>query len=449
MKKFLSAIFTLSVLMAIQGCKKSDGSQNNNNNNKPQPTPIGAPTGTKTSKLIPKTGGSITSADGKLEIDFPNGALANDDTISIQPITNNCPGGIQLAYRLGPDGTKFNQPVTLKFHYDDSVLKLTLPGLMGVAFQDSSGTWNLMNSSSNDTVNHIISAAIQHFSDWTEMDEASIEPGQGSLKVNQKISLRVSQSIPDEQTYNTAQPLVTPDNGATITWSVNGVTNGNSQYGTITNGPYTNGNDYVIYTAPATAPPGNKNPVLIAAEIKGNFIDYSTKPYQHVNKIILYSRIYIFDGGYHVELSFEADSVNQSGGLWTLKDKGSFDVVLADGEGAVKNIQNSDISIGLISNGGTCNPSLVYAGAGTINIVDSSYVAVNPLLNNINIIFNSLDQKNYVKSPIFGMQCPGDTLQTSGGGLGPPFPGYIQFNQVDAIQTFIAGQYKIVVTPVK
>src|ERR1700724_3939862 len=147
MKKILIATLIIVLGVVAHSCKKSSVSgNNNNNNNTPQPTAVGTPTGPKTSKFIPKSGGSIASADGNLEIDIPAGALAADDTISVQPITNNCPGGNGLAYRLGPEGLKFNQPVTLKFHYDDSVLKSTLPDFMLIASQAGSGIWFVLDN---------------------------------------------------------------------------------------------------------------------------------------------------------------------------------------------------------------------------------------------------------------------------------------------------------------
>jgi len=460
MKNLSFLVLTLSLILCVYCCKKANSSSSNNGNNNQnnqsaKPTAVGTPTGAKTSKLIPKSGGSITSDDGLVELVFPNGALPNDDTITIQPITNNCPGGTGIAYRLGPEGLKFAQAATLKFHYADSVLKSTLSQFMLVAFQDSSGIWFVNDSVSNDTTQHVISAKIHHFSDWTQVEDVAITPNSATLKKGESITLSIinyavsDNGLSPESIARTGSYALLKGNSST--WAVNGVTNGNSEVGTITVNPDVSPlYDFVKYTAPNTAPSADKNPVLVSAEFNQKLAMSDGKgSVTAANKVILYAHIYIVDGGYHVELSFEADSVNQSAGLWSLKDKGSFDVVLSGGNGSVKNINNSDISIGLQSNGGTCIPSLIYAGPGTINIVDSSNVVVNPLLNNINIIFNSLDQKNYVKSPIFGMQCPGDTLQTSGGGYGPPFPAYLQFNEVDSTQTFISGQYTIVVTPIK
>jgi hypothetical protein len=86
---------------------------------------------------------------------------------------------------------------------------------------------------------------------------------------------------------------------------------------------------------------------------------------------------------------------------------------------------------------------------GPINIVDSSIVGINPIVKNITVIFNALDQKNYIQQPIWDFACPGGDNGQIGGGSGPPFPGYIQFNMVDSTQTMTAGSITMVVTPIK
>jgi hypothetical protein len=453
MKTLLHVTIILFLLLFGLHCKKSNDPGNNSNfNSTPHPTAAGAPTGTKTSKLIPKTGGAMTSADGKLEIIFPAGALSADDTITIQPISNNCPGGKGLAYRLGPNGSKFNQPVTLKFHYADSVLKKTPANLMGVAFQDSTGIWYMLDNALNDTSQHIISAKTLHFTDFNWLSEVSIEPASATVKAGGALILMATNIALQDEAPGIAGYAIL-DGHKTI-WAVNGVTNGNSQYGTITaqtNSPNSNINieNFAVYDAPNTVP-ANNNPVLVSAEFNQLFL--ASNPdgtVVKVNKAIVYSHIRIVDGGYHVELSFQVDSLNEEGSLWSWKDKGSFDVVLAGARGSVVNIDNSGAVIGLQANNTTCAVTLGFEGLAPINIVDSSVVGVNPVTKNITIIFNSLDQKKYIQFPIWNYACPGGDNGQLGGGYGPPFPAYIQFDMVDTVQTIVSGPYKIVVNAIK
>src|SRR5690242_11076041 len=129
MKTFLScaAVFCVFIsIITINSCsKKSDsgsGGSNNNNTNPLQSTPVGTPVGNATSKVIGPSVGTVTTDDGIISLVFPANAVSTNTTITIQPITNNCPGGNLLAYRFGPNGSKFNQPVSLQIHYPDSVL---------------------------------------------------------------------------------------------------------------------------------------------------------------------------------------------------------------------------------------------------------------------------------------------------------------------------------------
>jgi len=461
MKNLPIFLLSLFLIFCLYCCKKTNSSSpnngnNNNNNNQnltAKPTAVGTPNGPKTSKLIPKSGGTITSDDGLIELVFPDGALSNDDTITIQQITNNCPGGDGPAYRLGPEGQKFNQAVTLKFHYSDSVLQSTLSQFMLIAFQDSSGIWLVLDSATNDTVQHVLSGKIHHFSDWTQVEEVRITPTSATLKKGESITLSI---INDQVVDNDISPDNAPNyhsfallKGNISTWAVNGITNGNSEVGTITVNPDVSPlYDFVKYTAPSTTPPPEKNPVLVSAEFNQKLAMGRDGSVTSANKVILYAHIYIVDGGYHVELSFKEDTLNQAYAIWSWKDEGSFDVVLSGNKGSVKNIHNTGAVIGLVSNNGTCTSS-VTPGIGPINIVDSSFVVVNPAVNNINIIFNSLDQKNYIKDPVWTYTCPDNNTGQIGGGSGPSFPGYIQFNITDSTQTLLSGLFTIVVTPIK
>src|ERR1700759_5181798 len=61
-------------------------------------TAIGTPIGSPVTKTIGASGGTIISADGRAELNIPAGALSSDLAISIQPITNECPNGVGVAY---------------------------------------------------------------------------------------------------------------------------------------------------------------------------------------------------------------------------------------------------------------------------------------------------------------------------------------------------------------
>jgi len=456
MKRFLALLIMSAILFSGQYCKKSNGSGNSGNNNNPKPTPtsVGTPTGTLTSKFISPSGGSIASADGKLEIDFPNGALPAGDTITIQPITNNCPGGMGLAYRMGPDGSKFSQPVTLKFHYDDSLLNETSQELMMLAYQDKSGIWFALDNAQNDTINHVISGTTTHFTDFTWFESVSLSPRSASLKVGDHISLNVQITATQQeldQSGNSGYALL---KGNSSTWTVNDVTNGNDEYGKITPVPSTGAQlyDYVTYTAPNSVPPQGKNPVLVKAEFDQLFLRRTSDGHiEAESKIFLTARINIYDITYHVEINFKADSVSESGAYWTWTDHGSFDVVSGGTTDSVTNINNSEAAVQLISNTSTCDVSVSSTGEGPIQIQDSGFAVSNPFAKIIVVTFNrSLNPVYYISYPEWTYTCPGGGSGKLGGGTGPSFPTYVQFN-IDSVnvQTITSGQYTITVSPQK
>lgn len=163
--------FTLLILALLCNCKKSNSSGNNSNNTNPTPaiTQVGTPTGTAVNKTIGSAGGSITSADGRIELIIPAGSLSSDINISIQPENNECPGGIGLAYDLSPNGTKFSTPATLRFHYTTDDVNGTDPYLIYFAFQDSLHQWNLNLEKDVDTVGKTVSFDISHFTPYAPM----------------------------------------------------------------------------------------------------------------------------------------------------------------------------------------------------------------------------------------------------------------------------------------
>lgn len=88
----------------------------------PETDPPEDPDGT--SREIGPDGGEITSDDGNLTLTFPEGALSQTETITIEPVSEEELGsefdeivellGVGNAYELGPDGLQFDQPVNVR-----------------------------------------------------------------------------------------------------------------------------------------------------------------------------------------------------------------------------------------------------------------------------------------------------------------------------------------------
>ncbi len=435
MKSFIYGAAVCCVIfsiISINSCKKSSDSSGGgtNNANPPQSTPAGTPVGNATSQTIGPAGGTVTTPDGIVKLVFPANAVSSNTNITIQPVTNNCPGGNMLAYRFGPNGIKFNQPVTLHIHYPDSILNSTIPELMGIAVQDSSGFWKRSINFSNDTTQRIISAPIKHFTDYTMMELIKIQPADTTVAVNGQQSLTIQAYDSEDPTSATGDDFAADikASNASIEWAAGGVVNGDSHVGTISKAPGVTRT--AIYKAPAVLP--STNPVMVTATASNLNIKYNGHTF---NKIIAYAHLTIVQGLYSVNITFQAQLNEGIGTTWQWSDKGTFDVYLDGNLSKVNNIHNSNAQFDLLSNNGTCTAALSNFPEGPVNILPLSHVTINPFANNVTIIFDSaLSQSTYIPNPQITENCPGQPPGTLGGDMGPSFPAYVQFLIVDTMQ---------------
>src|SRR5450759_4174706 len=88
-------------------------------------TAVGTPNGPATTQSIGPAGGSLATPDGRLTLKIPQDALSSPVNVTIQPITDQSPGGLGKAYRLEPNGQTFGTPVEVSFRYDDKDLEGT------------------------------------------------------------------------------------------------------------------------------------------------------------------------------------------------------------------------------------------------------------------------------------------------------------------------------------
>ena len=128
---------SLFLVIAIAFCCSEEEQDSSNTTNttveyEPAITPVGTPAGDPITKTIGISGGSIASPDSVMELVIPAGALPANTDITIQPVTNEAPGGIGLAYDLLPDGTTFSKPATLTFHYTDEDINGSLPEFLSI-----------------------------------------------------------------------------------------------------------------------------------------------------------------------------------------------------------------------------------------------------------------------------------------------------------------------------
>ncbi len=232
----------LIVSLSFSSCKKG-GSPNNGGtgtgggNGTPAITPVGTPTGTPVSKSIGSAGGTLMSADGKLLLTVPAGALTVNTNITIQPVTSTMPGSLGLSYDLQPSGTKFAVPVTLRFQYDSTLAADKDPDFLFIAYQDSSGAWKGDATKRDiDTVAKTTTLSVSHFTTFDIGEWIFLNAGPNLLlQASQTCDLSLVQSMTTNSDGSTpvTETAPYPDNQIAA-WQVDGITNGDGLHGTVT-----------------------------------------------------------------------------------------------------------------------------------------------------------------------------------------------------------------------
>ncbi len=230
-------------------------------------TPVGSPLGAVVEAAIPPSGGTLTSADGRLTVEIPAGALAVAQTLSLQPIMNKGPSAVGHAYRLGPDGQTFAAPVKVTFKYTADELDGSEAAALGVAYQDKEGRWQSFKTVSRDEAAQTVSVQTTHFTDFSLYPGWKLMPSVASTPPRQYVALAVMIcSAPDPGSDELTNLRYTcapdPEFFTVQEWAVNGIRNGNSEVGTIT-GSVVSG--LAQYLAPAKAPAAN--PVTVSASL--------------------------------------------------------------------------------------------------------------------------------------------------------------------------------------
>ncbi len=117
-----------------------------------------------TAMTVGADGGTLTTADGVV-IEIPAGALPAATTITVRRAGPPAMGAVGPVYELGPDGTRFAQPVTLTLPYDPASLGGVAPGDLMLATR-ASGGWSSAGWALVDTGSRRVTGYITHFSTW-------------------------------------------------------------------------------------------------------------------------------------------------------------------------------------------------------------------------------------------------------------------------------------------
>ena len=193
---FVSFFLPIIIAALLTACGAGGGGGNTESN-----------TTNQESTGIGPNGGTVTSSDGKAKVVIPAGALTETANITVATVSNQPSGNMGAAYEVGPDGTTFNQPVTISVTYDEA----SLPS--GVKESDLklgaviNNQWEALSNSTVDTATNVISGTTTHLSIY------------GILAVSSSVT------VPSAPTGVIATAA---DGQATITWNpVSGATSYN------------------------------------------------------------------------------------------------------------------------------------------------------------------------------------------------------------------------------
>ncbi|MBD2704035.1 hypothetical protein IC229_25545 [Spirosoma sp. BT702] len=289
-----SLLFGLLILLSLASCKKTidvvtlgqPGNVPTQNQNRPgQVYPVGKTLETPITTTIGPAGGMLTSADKRLTINVPAGAVETAQQFSIQPISSTGPQSLGNAFRLSPHGVTFKKPVTLRVTYDPATLSGTVAEVLALAYQNEKGIWMLAAKGKVDTVAHTVSVETTHFSDWAILERAKLLPEIGFVKPGEKLGLEVmvlddNLLVPMTTDTEVPAPYQSPTQLVDVSsWKLAGL-------GTLTPAIWK-----ASYLAPATVPA--RNPVAVSIKLNGpTTID--GKPF---GELWLVSTIYVGEEG--------------------------------------------------------------------------------------------------------------------------------------------------------
>ncbi|GGO38721.1 hypothetical protein [Deinococcus humi] len=271
MRKHMISLFLLSA--ALVACGGHNPTDEEPTPTPPAPTfPVGTPTGEAARATVGPEGGTVSSADGKLSLRIPAGALATFTEITVQPITSTVPNAVGGAYRLGPEGVTFKQPVGLTFKYDEA--QESTASVLAVTTQDGQGAWQAHLDTAQDREANTLTVQTNHFSDWSWAEAYKLDPGQATVLLGKSVKFTLMRCVMDEAGADgddLIAPLAKACSPQTLTpftrnWAVNGTAGGSAAVGTVrkNEGDTSTG----TYQAPAARP--SVNPVAVSVDLVRN-----------------------------------------------------------------------------------------------------------------------------------------------------------------------------------
>ena len=213
-------------------------------------TDVGTPNGEPATGSIGPAGGSLSSKDGGVTLTVPPGAVASTVDFTIQPITNEAPGGFGNSYQLGPEGKTFAVPVQITFRYDPELGDMD--GLT-VAYQDAQHFWRVADPVALDQGARTATVSTTHLSPWVGGIPYQLLPAKATVPLRkfQSLTLGYCPVKPGTNPLKARCKPAQPDGFSMDDWKVNDVDLGTPSSGTVAEA----GSYGATYSAPSTMPP--------------------------------------------------------------------------------------------------------------------------------------------------------------------------------------------------
>ncbi len=413
------------LIVLTNGCNKDEPV--NPTPQEPLITQVGISTGTSVTSSIDVSGGSLTSTDGILQLIVPAGAVPAATIFTIQPVSNYCPGGYGLSYRLLPEGVTFLQPVTIIFSYPD-----TLPGdedFLKIAYQDDDHTWFAPKIYTLNTANNTASVQTKHFSDWSLFLRLAIEPFYSNVKVGESRTLSVTfvgelNTITDAQGVELNNLNFNPT--ISTTWQVTA--------GTIAK----DGDDKATYTAPSSVP--SQNPVEVSVTF--NNVSFTFHGQTFINPK-LNARINVFDSQalYHVVFTSSRIWQPVADSWFTETDMGNLKVLVQGDSVTVYDILNINAEVlpgSLYDPDNECTYTLFNPGDGSYHIPDSIPLS-GFYLSATHSVYIGVSGIHYPTgiTPYFEKDCNGGSHDEIGGDVQVTYPAAFSFTDTLEYQEMV------------
>jgi hypothetical protein len=155
--------------------------------------------GLRVEQNIGSSGGQITSADGKLTLSIPAGALSSNTQISIQGVTRSILIGAETSYRILPADITLAKPVTISLSYDETQIDGFDEDVLDLIRQDNTGTWKRIKNTQIDKTVKTLMAESAYLGDYSFTGSYRVTPDKTGLGEGESAILIIT-TVQEEET---------------------------------------------------------------------------------------------------------------------------------------------------------------------------------------------------------------------------------------------------------